>query len=146
VLIEEEARDRYEELPTQLVDFTHAWRRPTSSAMARIEELHRRQLTERRRERFGDRAGRPSRDDDLRRRGARLRRSARVHDRAPGARVGPAAASEGPRILRPVPRPRDDPEVRALFEELREEELEHQEPGEGGAGRAPGDDPGARCD
>ncbi|MFO1012104.1 MAG: ferritin family protein [Planctomycetota bacterium] len=126
VLVEEEARDRYEELAEQL-EVHHT---PEAAAffrrMARIEEKHRNQLLERRQARF---AGEPS----------RVRREMLFDVEAPEYDEARAFMSVREALevalrsevkahlwfttaLRSV----QDPEVRTLFTELAADELEHE--------------------
>jgi rubrerythrin len=54
VLVEEEARDRYEELAAQLIVHHTPQAAAFFTRMMRIEEIHRRQLVEKRTAKFGD--------------------------------------------------------------------------------------------
>lgn len=127
VLIEEEARDRYEELSAQLV----LHRTPGAAAffakMVRIEELHRKQLIEQRHKAFGDApvgvrremifdVEAPAYDEvrmNMTTRQA-LETALKSEEKAHAFFVS---------VLHNV----QNPEVRKLFEELRDEEVEHQE-------------------
>jgi len=126
VLIEEEARDRYRELAEQLAAHDTAEVAAFFSRMARIEEHHRTELLERRRTLFGTA---PSHID----------RSNLFDVEAPGydearAFMGVRQALET--VLAAEIRAHDffrealprvkDPELKALFEELRQEEVHHQ--------------------
>jgi rubrerythrin len=127
VLIEEEARDRYEELSDQM-EIHHT---PEAAAffrfMAGNEEKHRSALAARRRERFGDAPSAVTRamlfdveapDYDEARafmtRRAALEAALRCEEKAHAFFVAAL-----PRLK--------DPDVRALFDELKNEEIEHQE-------------------
>lgn len=127
VLIEEEARDRYWEFADQLA--THATPEVADffARMARIEDRHRSELLERRRTLFGDA---PS----------SVERRQIFDVEAPGydearAFMGVRQALEA--VLasevkahaffsQALPRVKD-PELRALFSDLRDEEVHHQE-------------------
>lgn len=126
VLIEEEARDRYRELAEQLSVHGTPEVAVFFSRMARIEEHHRTELLERRGTLFGSA---PSSID----------RSNLFDVEAPGyeearAFMGVRQALET--VLAAEVRAHDffdqalprvkDPESRALFEELRQEEVHHQ--------------------
>lgn len=126
VFIEEEARDRYEEFAEQLEAFhtpdaAHFFRK-----MIRVEELHRSELADRRKSLFGAAPPRVSRamifdveapEYDQARAAmtpfqalqAALVSETKAHDFFAGA----------------IPLLKD-PAVKALFEQLRDEELEHQ--------------------
>lgn len=127
VLIEEEARDRYEEFAEQLASHHTPEAAGFFKKMARIEELHRTKLLERRTKSFKDKPVTVKREmiydveapeydearvfmslhEALR---AALRSEVKAHDFFDGA-------------LKDL----KDPEARALFQELREEEVEHQD-------------------
>lgn len=126
VLVEEEARDRYQELAAQL----EAHHTPDAGAffrkMVKVEELHRSSLEERRRERFGSAP-------------VRVSRALLFDVEAPeydAARAGMSRAAALQAALACEVKAHDffaaalgvvrDPEVRELFDELRAEELEHQ--------------------
>ena len=126
VLIEEEARDRYEELADQLElhhtpDAARFFRK-----MVHIEEKHRAELALRREAMFGDGATRVDRSMiyDI---------EAPEYDVARASmslRAALEAAMQCERkahdfFVAAIPRV-TDPHVRALFDELREEEVEHQ--------------------
>lgn len=145
VLIEEEARERYEEFADQM-ELHHT---PEAARffrfMARNEEKHRVELAARRGERFGDApsgVGRamlfdveaPDYDE------ARAFMTARdaLHSALRSEEKAHAFFVEAlPRI--------EDPDVRGLFEELREEELEHQALVQRELAKLP-DDPGLDAD
>lgn len=127
VLIEEEARDRYEELADQL-ELHHT---PQAGAffrkMVRVEEIHRSELQKRREQLFGREpvaVGRASIFDveapeyDVARAGMTQRQALEA------AMVSEVKAHDF--FAAALPRVRD-PEVKKLFEELREEEVEHQQ-------------------
>jgi rubrerythrin len=126
ILIEEEARERYEELADQMD--TH--RTPEAARffrfMAENEEKHRRVLAARRRERFGDVA-------------AAVTRAMLFDVEAPDydeARAFMSARAALETALRSEKKAHaffvaallqiEEPEVRTLFDELRREEIEHQ--------------------
>lgn len=126
VLIEEEARDRYEELAAQLVLHHTLAAASFFSKMVRIEELHRNQLLEERRKRFGDQP-------------VTVRREMIFDVEAPvydEARMGMSqrealetalrSEEKAHRFFVEVLEAVQNPEVRTLFEELRDEEVEHQ--------------------
>jgi rubrerythrin len=127
ILIEEEARERYEEFADQM-DLHHT---PEAARffrfMAGNEEKHRRALAARRHERFGDA---PS----LVTRSMIFDVEAPDYDEARAfmtARAALAAALRSEEkahafFLAALPRLKD-PDVRILFEELQNEEVEHQE-------------------
>ena len=126
VLIEEEARDRYRELADQLA--THATPEVADffARMARIEEHHRTELLERRQTLFGSV---PSHID----RSSIFDVEAPEYDQA-RAFMGVREALETVLACEvkahaffseALPRVKD-PELKALFEELREEEVHHQ--------------------
>ncbi len=125
-LIEEEARDRYEELAEQMLVHHNPLAQGFFRKMAVVEEKHRSQLSRRRQQLFGDGPGRVSRamifdveapDYDEVRFGmspreafeAAMRSEVKAHD---------FFAAALPRVK--------NAEVKALFEELRNEEIEHQ--------------------
>ena len=128
ILIEEEARERYEEFADQMElhhtpEAAHFFR-----FMAGNEEKHRAELAARRARAVRRRAVVGHARDDLRRRGARLRRGARVHDGARGARRGAALGREGARLLRRgAPADCTTPTCARSSRSLRSEEIEHQE-------------------
>jgi len=146
VLIEEEARDRYEELSAQLV----LHRTPGAAAffakMVRIEELHRQQLLEERKKHFNDQpvavrremifdVEAPDYDEaraDMTTRQA-LEAALRSEEKAHRFFVS---------VLSHVQKP----EVRRLFEELRDEEVEHQQLVKAELAKLPPDDRFARVD
>ena len=146
VLIEEEARDRYEELAAQLV----LHRTPGAAAffakMVRIEELHRKQLLEARTKSFGDQPVTVRREmifdveapdyDEVR------------SDMTTREALETALRSEqkAHRFFVSVLSHVQNPEVRKLFEELRDEEVEHQELVKKELSRLPEDDRFARVD
>ncbi len=154
VLIEEEARDRYEELAAQLI----LHRTPGAAAfftkMMRVEEVHRKQLFEQRTRNFGNQPSGVSREmiydveapdyDEVRMNmtprtalEVALRSEVKAHAFFVNALKHVASA-----------------EVKKLFEHLCEEEVEHQnlvkaelaklEPDEPGSGDDFGDDPVAQ--
>jgi len=126
VLIEEEARDRYEEFADQLAAHDTPEVADFFSRMARIEERHRTELLERRRTLFGSA---PSAVD----------RRALFDVEAPGYEAAHAfmgvrqaletvlAAEVKAHTFFSEALPRvKDPELKVLFQELREEEVHHQ--------------------
>lgn len=127
VLIEEEARDRYEELAAQLI----LHRTPAAAAfftkMVRIEELHRSQLLEQRKKQFGDQpvvvrremifdVEAPEYDE------ARINMTQRQ-----ALEVALRSETKAHKFFVSVLATVQNPEVRKLFEELCDEELEHQQ-------------------
>lgn len=127
ILIEEEAKDRYEELASQM----ELHRTPEAAAffrqMIRNEAKHEEELASRRQILFGDSAPRVDRamlfdveapDYDEARAFMSPRRAMEVALRAE-RKAHDFFDAALPRIK--------DPEVRALFEELRTEEVEHQQ-------------------
>jgi rubrerythrin len=127
ILIEEEARDRYEELSAQLV----LHRTPGAAAffakMVRIEELHRNQLVEERKKAFGDQPSTVRREmifdveapdyDE-----ARAEMSTRQ-----ALETALRSEEKAHRFFVEVLSHVQNPEVKKLFEELRDEEVEHQQ-------------------
>jgi rubrerythrin len=126
ILIEEEAKQRYEE-------FTHVvgGRYPGDAAdvfrtMALNEAKHRDELTARRRQLFGDTPGRVTLDqlDDIE---APDRGKPRVFMSAREAMQVAIASEEKARdFFEDAARRVDDVDVRRLFEELRREEVQHR--------------------
>lgn len=126
VLIEEEARDRYAELADQMETHHTMEAGEFFRKMVRIEEIHRSELARRRKDMFGDAPTKVTRamifdieapDYDV----------ARVH-MTPMQALEAAMVSEVKAhdfFAAAVPRVKDL-DVKALFEELREEEVEHQ--------------------
>ena len=126
VLIEEEARDRYEELAAQLV----LHRTPAAAAfftkMMRVEEIHRKQLAEQRERTFGKQPSTVRREmlfdieapdyDE-----ARMNMSHRA-----ALLVAFRSEVKAHRFFIEALRSVTSVEVKKLFEELCEEEVEHQ--------------------
>ncbi len=126
VLIEEEARDRYWEFAEQLATHDTPEVADFFSRMARIEERHRADLLERRRTMFGDAPSSverrmlfdveaPAYDDARAFMGVR-----QALETVLAAEVKAYAF-----FSEAVPRVKD-PELKALFTELRDEEVHHQ--------------------
>jgi rubrerythrin len=127
ILIEEEARDRYEELADQLK--LHHTRGAASffRKMIKVEDHHRQKLADRRKSSFGDRPVRVTREmifdveapeyDEVRA-GMSPREALKTALHAEIKAHDFFAAA-----LRVV----KDADVKALFEELREEEIQHQQ-------------------
>lgn len=126
VLIEEEARDRYEELAAQLAVHHTPEAAAFFERMAKIEEKHRAELAERRRARFGAAP-------------ARVRREMIFDVEAPeydearafmGVRealeVALRSEEKAHAWFEAAVRVVNDPDVRGLFADLAREELEHQ--------------------
>lgn len=126
-LVEEEARERYAELAAQLEVHHTPAAAHFFAKMVKVEEMHRAELAGRRKARFGDA---PS----------RVRREMIFDVEAPEydeARAGMSVRAALGAAMRSEVKAHDffaaalpvlhDPEVRALFVELRDEELEHQE-------------------
>ena len=125
-LVEEEARERYDEF-TRVVGGRYAGDAPDMfRKMATYEEKHGAQISERRRKLFGDAPRRVSRDDVFQVEApdptaTRVFMSARQAMEVALEAEQKAHAffvSALPHIV--------DPDVKALFEELRDEELQHQ--------------------
>lgn len=146
VLIEEEARDRYEELAGQLKAHHTEAAAGFFSKMMRVEELHRRQLAEHRARDFGTQPGTVRREmiwdveapeyDEARMNMTprmALQVALRSEEKAHAFFV---KALEGGLNL----------EVRKLFEELRDEEVEHQALVKGELAKLAPDDPLAHVD
>jgi rubrerythrin len=126
VLIEEEARDRYEELAAQLL----LHRTPAAAAfftkMMRVEEIHRKQLTEQRAKAFGTQPSTVRREqlfdieapdyDE-----ARMNMSHRA-----ALNVALRSEVKAHRFFVEALQSVSSVEVKKLFEELCEEEVEHQ--------------------
>lgn len=127
ILIEEEARDRYEEF-TKVVGGRYAGDASDMfRLMASYETRHRAELEERRRARFGDAPRTVSRDQfyDVE---APDRGKPRVFMSARQALEVALSSEENAFEFFASALPHvKDPEVRALFEELRDEERKHQE-------------------
>lgn len=127
ILIEEEARDRYEELAAQLVLHRTHGAAAFFAKMVRVEELHRKQLLEQRQKAFGDQpmAVRREMIFDI---------EAPDYDEAraemptrQALETALKSEEKAHRFFVEVLRHVQNPEVKALFEELRDEEVEHQE-------------------
>jgi erythrin-vacuolar iron transport family protein len=126
VLIEEEARDRYEEFADQMdvhhtPEAAHFFRMMTAN-----EEKHRAELARRRAALFGDARGAVTRNMifDIE---APDYDEARAFMTARRALTAALRSEEKAHAFFTAAIPRlEDPEVRKLFEELREEEVEHQ--------------------
>ena len=127
VLIEEEARDRYEELADQLELHHTADAARFFRKMVKVEEMHRAELAARRAELFGEQATNVGRamifdieapDYDV------ARASMSVREALEAAMRSEVKAHDF--FVEAIPRV-SDPDVRALFDELREEEVEHQQ-------------------
>ncbi len=127
VLIEEEARDRYEELAAQLILHRTPAAANFFTKMVRIEELHRSQLLEQRRKQFGDQpvtvrremifdVEAPDYDE------ARMNMTQRQ-----ALEVALRSEQKAHKFFVSVLANVQNPEVRRLFEELCDEELEHQQ-------------------
>ena len=146
LLVEEEERDRYEEFAEQLT----AHHTPEAAAffrkMARVEEKHRLQLHARRQAEFGNQATAVSRamifdveapEYDEARAFMTVRQALEValrsEEKAHEFFVGAL------RVIK-------DPPIRALFEELREEELAHRQLVLSELARVPPDLPGRTAD
>jgi rubrerythrin len=127
VLIEEEARDRYEELADQLeAHHTHA-AGAFFRKMVRVEELHRTELQKRRQQLFGESHAKVSRASlfDVEAPEYDVARAGMSHREAlEAAMVSEVKAHDF--FAKAIPQVKD-PEVKKLFEELRKEEVEHQE-------------------
>lgn len=125
-LIEEEARDRYEELADQMKVHHTSGPEAFFRKMIRVEEQHRKELAERRAQLFGHALGRVTRgmiydveapEYDEVRQGMSARQA--LH----AAMRSEVKAHDFFVAALPHIRNRD---VKALFEELRDEEIEHQ--------------------
>lgn len=127
ILIEEEARDRYEELSAQLVLHRTPGAATFFAKMCRIEELHRKQLLEERQKAFGDQPSTVRREmifdieapdyDE-----ARAEMSTRQ-----ALETALRSEEKAHRFFVEVLSHVQNPEVKKLFEELRDEEVEHQQ-------------------
>lgn len=139
VLIEEEARDRYLELAEQLETHHTPEAAVFFRKMVRVEEIHRSQLDKRRHELFGDAPMTVTRAMifDV---------EAPEYDEARADMSVKAALQASMRsekkahdfFARALPEVRDEA-VKALFSELRDEELEHQRWVQLELDRAPGE-------
>lgn len=126
VLIEEEARDRYEELSAQLVLHHTPAAASFFAKMVRVEELHRNQLIEERKKKFGDQPVHVRREmifdveapdyDEVR---------AEMSQRQ-ALETALKSEEKAHRFFVEVLSHVQNPDVRKLFEELRDEEVEHQ--------------------
>lgn len=126
VSIEEEARDRYRDFAEQLTLHHTVEAANFFSRMARIEEIHRTKLAERRQARFPGEASTAMRAKvfDVE---APEFDQVRVFMSVEQALQTALAAEEKAYEFFALAIPRlEDAEVRALFSELRDEELEHQ--------------------
>jgi rubrerythrin len=127
ILIEEEARDRYDELALQLLVHHTPEAATFFRKMAHAEELHREELVRRRRESFGDRPRTIDRSllfdveapdyDEVR--AFMTLRDALV--------VALRSEQKAHAFFDQAARESTDASARSLFEELRAEEHEHQE-------------------
>lgn len=126
-LVEEEARERYAELTAQLEVHHTPEAALFFKKMVGVEEKHRKELETRRTKRFGAAPRRVTRemlfdieapDYDEARAGMSVRAALEAAMRSE-VKAHDFFAAALPRIL--------DPDVKALFAELRDEELEHQE-------------------
>jgi rubrerythrin len=126
-LIEEEARDRYEELAEQMQVHHTPGAEAFFRKMVRIEDKHRVELEKRRHELFGSAARRVNRsmifdieapEYDLVRQGMTAR------DAFAAAMSSEVKAHDF--FVAALPRVKN-PQVKALFEELRDEEIEHKQ-------------------
>ncbi len=127
ILVEEEAQERYEEFVRQMELHHTPQAADFFRLMARNEATHGRELSERRQQLFGDQA-------------TEVERSMLFDVEAPGFEEARAFMSRKQALEmalaaeekawdffnRALPKLAND-EVRALFEELREEEVEHQQ-------------------
>jgi len=126
ILIEEEARDRYRELADQLALHDTPEVADFFARMARIEDRHRSELFERRRTLFGTTPSSVHRNQlfDVEAPGYEAARAfmgvRQALETVLAAEVKAYRFFEEalPRVM--------DPEARALFQELRDEEVEHQ--------------------
>lgn len=126
VLIEEEARDRYRELAEQLATHDTPEVADFFTRMARIEEHHRSELLERRQTLFGSAPSRVDRSNlfDVE---APEYEQARAFMGVRQALETVLAAEVKAHVFFSEALPRvKDPQSKALFEELREEEVQHQ--------------------
>lgn len=146
VLIEEEARDRYEELAQQLTLHHTEAAAAFFLRMARVEELHRTQLAERRLEAFGAEPQAVTRamifdieapDYDEARAFMTVREALQTALRAE-EKAHAFFVAALPHL--------HDRAVHELFTELCEEEVEHQALVKGELARLPPDDPGHAAD
>lgn len=127
VLIEEEARQRYLELIDLVADAggdAEALR--FFQTMAAHEEEHARQLMERRERLFADQPPRVTAAMLERLGGIETAGPAGVFSLRAGLEAAMAAERQAEGFFRRALREATDPEVRRLFEELAEEEVEHQ--------------------
>lgn len=126
VLVEEEARDRYEELAAQLILHRTPAAATFFTRMMRIEELHRQQLVQKRTAQFGDQPITVTREqlydieapdyDE-----ARMNMSHRA-----ALNVALRSEEKAHRFFSEALKVVPSVEVKRLFEELCEEEVEHQ--------------------
>lgn len=126
-LVEEEARERYAELATQLEVHHTPEAAVFFKKMVAVEDMHRSELQARRRERFGNAPRRVTRemifdveapDYDEARAGMSVRSALEAAMRSE-VKAHDFFAAALPKL--------GDASVKALFTELRDEELEHQE-------------------
>lgn len=126
-LIEEEARDRYEELTAQMEVYHTPGAAKFFGYMSKNEEKHRAALEDRRKQSFPD-APRTVRREMIWDVEAPEYHQVRVH-MTPREALETAMSSEvkAHDFFAAALASVQDPEVRALFEELKDEELHHQE-------------------
>lgn len=146
VLIEEEARDRYEDLAAQLI----LHRTPAAAAfftkMMRVEEIHRKQLAEERSRNFGNQPSGVNREmlydveapdfDEV--------RMNMTHREA--LEVALRSEVKAHKFFEDALKHVNSAEVKKLFEHLCEEEVEHQNLVKAELGRLAPDDPRAADD
>jgi rubrerythrin len=141
VLVEEEARDRYDELAEQMTQFRTPGAAEFFSKMVRIEELHRVQLRKKREAQFGQApvAVKRSQLYDVE---APDLDAVRVF-MSPRQALGAAMESEkkAHAFFAGAAMAVKDPATRALFEELAGEELVHQKLVQEQLDRLPPEDP-----
>ena len=126
VLIEEEARDRYEELAAQLILHRTPEAAKFFTQMMRIEELHRRQLLEQRAKSFGDQKATVRREMlfDIEAPDYDQVRMNMTHRDA--LEVALRSEVKAHEFFKNAIKVVANPEVKKLFEELCDEEVEHQ--------------------
>jgi erythrin-vacuolar iron transport family protein len=127
VLIEEEARDRYEELAAQLV----LHRTPVAASfftkMVRVEELHRTQLLQAREKRFGTQPIEVRREQIWDVEAPEYDEARMNMTQRQALEVALRSEEKAHHFFVEALKVTVHPEVRSLFQELCDEELEHQD-------------------
>lgn len=127
ILVEEEAQERYEEFVRQMEQHHTPQAADFFRLMARNEAKHGRELSERRQQLFGDQAPEVDRSMLFDVEAPGFEEARAFMSRKQALEMALAAEEKAWDFFnRALPQVAND-EVRALFEELREEEVEHQQ-------------------